>query len=465
MASHLSRTFKDSFGFAGLKTKMRFLAAAVCFSGAALGLVTTAKASTFDPIYADPFFNCTTGTGCCLQADMLIRDMFEGTGLYTGQQDLQIYYYKNTLFPKIETALKQFVNEIRNSTLVSIAARGAMMDGQALNLTLLSLQKQNVKSIEAQTTSDQICRFGTLSRSLANSDDRSRNVQLGLAAQMLQRETMRQGLASGYAKEVGAQIGRTSDKERRFDQYKTLFCSPKDSNGTIDANATPNPGWCTANSDVNYNRDINATGTLYNPLTLKLDFSAAGNGTKTPDEEAIMALANNLFAHDLPLNFSAGEFNSMVKDPGKISDAQKQKLVDYRALIAKRTIAQNSFAALTAMKAEGGGQSASYMKDMLKNLGIADAGAQTKYLGDKPSYYAQMDFLTRKIYQSPDFYANLMESKDNVTRQQTAMEGISLMQDRDIYKSLQRSEMVLSSLLEMYLVQQQAADKDRGTKD
>jgi len=75
-----------------------------------------------------------------------------------------------------------------------------------------------------------------------------------------------------------------------------------------------------------------------------------------------------------------------------------------------------------------------------------------------------MELLTRKIYQSPEFYANLMESPANISRQQTAMEAIALMQDRDIYNSLRRSEMVLSSLLEMYINVEQDNNKDRGVK-
>ena len=451
----ISRTY-DSFDLGHLKTKFRFLGAALCLTGTVLGFSTPAKAGVFDPLYADPYFNCTTGSGCCLQADALIRDMFRGTGLYTGQADLQQNYYIRDLFRKIETALQQMSRESLNVMTAAAVAKGGMLDGQTLNLTLLSLGKQNAESIIKETSSDQICRFGTLSRSLANSDDKARVVQLGLSTEMLQRETMHSGLASGYEKGVGTKIGRTTDKASRFSLYKSKFCDPTDSNGAI-------KDWCTTTNDTDYNGDIDPTRSLYHPMTLKLDFDG-GAATNTDDEQKIMALASNLFAHDLPLNFSAGDINAIRTDIGSTSEARVQKLMDYRSLVAKRTVAQNSFAAITAMKAEGGGESATFMKEMLNYLGITDAGAQTAYLGDKPSYYAQMDFLTRKLYQSPEFYANLMESPENVQRQQTAMEGIALMQDRDIYKSLSRSEMVLSSLLEMYIVQQQSADKDKGTK-
>ena len=137
--------------------------------------------------------------------------------------------------------------------------------------------------------------------------------------------------------------------------------------------------------------------------------------------------------------------------------------MDFRALTAKRSVAQNSFAVLAAMKAAGSGGSAKYMKDMLKELGLDDP-SQVAAIGNNPSYYAQMEMLTRTLYQSPSFYAHLMESPANIGRQQSAMEGIALMQDRDIYESLRRSEMVLSALLEVYVAQEQDGFKDKGVK-
>ena len=115
------------------------------------------------------------------------------------------------------------------------------------------------------------------------------------------------------------------------------------------------------------------------------------------------------------------------------------------------------------MKAEGADGSAEFVRKMIGELGLDDK-AQKSFIGEKPSYSAQMELLTRRLYQVPSFYANLMESNANVARQQTAMEGIALMQDRDIYESLRRSELVMSALLEMYIIQEQSAYTDRGVK-
>lgn len=417
-----------------------------------------ARASTFSS-YNLPPYTCTTGVGCCSAQNMpsLIHSMFSGTGLYAGQEDLQQSYYKQSLWPTAEKALKKLTDEARNSLLVTVGPRGSFIDAQTFNQTLTSIQKQTSRSVSNETASDQICRFGTLSRSLAQSNDRANIVQQGLATQMLRRQMLHEGISSAYEKDVGTKSGRTSDHRNRFEQYKTIYCDPNESNRGV-------PDSCKSTKDLRQNRDINVAQSLYAPLTLKLDFTETGLNTKTDDEEDLMALANNLFAHDLPISFGKADFNGISRESSKESDSRKERMMDLRALSAKRTVAQNSFAAIAAMKAEGSGASTAYVKEMLGYLGL-NATDQTLFLGANPSYYAQMELLTRKIYQSPAFYANLMESNANVMRQQTAMEGIALMQDRDIYESLRRSEIVLSALLEMYIVKGQAVTKDKGTKE
>ena len=406
-----------------------------------------------------PVFRCKTGIGCCTPASVnqIVSDAIKGGGAFVGI-DLQKSYYTDSLWPKIEKAIQQLTDEMRNVSSLSAAAPGPMIDAQNMTKTLTSLQKQNTSSLISQTPSDQICRFGTLSKSLAQSDDKRRIVQLGLSSQMMKRQLMHMNMASALEAGVGNQLGRTADKESRFNQYKETFCDPKDSNGTL------GDGWCTGTTDTRQNRDIEITRTLINPQTLKLDFSSnAEIANMTTDEENLFALANNLFAHNLPLNMGKNDFQDMMGSNDTGADSQKEQLMDYRSLTAKRNVAQNSFAALAAMKAEGSAGVSTYLKAMAAELGL-DAANQDALIGDKPSYNAQMEFLTRKLYQSPSFYANLMESNPNVARQQTAMEAIALMQDRDIYESLRRSEMVLSTLLEMYVSREQDSFKDRGAK-
>ena len=129
-----------------------------------------------------------------------------------------------------------------------------------------------------------------------------------------------------------------------------------------------------------------------------------------------------------------------------------------RALVAKRSVAENSFHALTALKSEGTDGSKEYLMAILKELGIStDPGPDgesdaEKMLGKKPSYYAQMNVLGKKIYQDPDFYTNLYDKPANVERKQVAMQAIGLMQKFDLFKSYLRQEASLSVLLETAVI-------------
>jgi hypothetical protein len=66
-----------------------------------------------------------------------------------------------------------------------------------------------------------------------------------------------------------------------------------------------------------------------------------------------------------------------------------------------------------------------------------------------------MEVLTKKIYQDPAFYASLMDSPANVNRQYAALQSFGLMQKRDIFETVSRSEILMSLLLEMEIAKYQ----------
>jgi hypothetical protein len=104
------------------------------------------------------------------------------------------------------------------------------------------------------------------------------------------------------------------------------------------------------------------------------------------------------------------------------------------------------------------------MEHFLRELGVlkdeeiahmyADhAGPETQVR--RPSYMAQMEMLTKRIYQDPNFFVGLYDTPANVKRKGAALQAIGLMLDRDIYDSQVRSEMLMSQLLELRLVREQ----------
>jgi hypothetical protein len=136
----------------------------------------------------------------------------------------------------------------------------------------------------------------------------------------------------------------------------------------------------------------------------------------------------------------------------------QQDFADYqnsRGLIAAMGVAHDSFASIAGMKSKtvpgiGAASGWNFMKSMMRDFGLADADID-QLLGQYPSYYAQMEVLTKKIYQRPDFYTNLYDKPTNVKRISDAMTAIQIMQQRDFYESRLRNEMLTSMLVEQAL--------------
>jgi len=82
-------------------------------------------------------------------------------------------------------------------------------------------------------------------------------------------------------------------------------------------------------------------------------------------------------------------------------------------------------------------------------------------IDDNPSYYAQMEILTKKLYQNPNFYTNLYDTPANVERKTVALQAIKLMQKFDMLKSHLRGEANVSILLEMAVEQLQREVEDQ----
>ena len=291
--------------------------------------------------------------------------------------------------------------------------------------------------------SEELCEIGTNTKSLAASERISNLGQLTFANRMMQRQLLSRDVLSGK--------GEISDRESRIKQFREVFCNPND-NG---AHLQGEDSLC-GNGGIQerYNLDVDYTSALESKLTLDLGFGR--KAAASADEGNIYALGANLFGHQT-LN--------VVADRVLATTNHRPKELAYfylrqRAVAAKRSVAQNSYAALTSMRASGNNESAPFLKAVIRELGVAEEHINP-YIGESPSYFAQMEVLTKKLYQNPKFYAELYDKPANVERRGAALQAIALMQDRDIYKSLLRSEAVLATLLETLI----RKEHDRISRD
>ncbi len=306
-----------------------------------------------------------------------------------------------------------------------------------------SLQKMAARAHKDYQPSIGVCEFGSSIKSLAASDRKMEFNAVVMAQRAQDRALGHTGMA--------AATGEDGDKVSRIRQFRQKFCDTADNNNGLfylcDHDQIFSGGPKGAADDERKNKDIDFARTVEMPWTLDIDFS---NETVTHNEEEVLALASNLYGHNVFVRPPSGTLKDVT---GQDITAVQSAYMDARSVVAKRSVAENSFHSITAMKAAGAPGSKDFLKAVLAELGVDGEGAGptdiTKMLGDNPSYYAQMEVLTKKIYQNPDFYTNLYDKPANVQRKGVALQAIGLMQKFDLFKSYLRNEASLSVLLEL----------------
>lgn len=361
------------------------------------------------------------------------------------------------ILPALMMMTEQFVSIMMEQVFII----GTFFDAQNQLETQLLFQDLMAQAHKDYHPSTGMCVIGTNMRSMG-----AASFNADLSGYILSQHAMKRQLGSTN---TNAGEGQKEDRDGRLEQVETRFCDRHDNNrttsistglGMICEGAAFAPTEF-ANSDIDYSRTVDI------PSTLEMDF-ADGDMTDDRDENDVMALASNLFSHDVferPKSHMIG------------MEENEELYLDTRAVIAKRSVAQNSFNNIVAMKAQGSPtnstNTAQYMLVMLQELGIPDDEIPM-YLGDlddparvRPSYMSQLEILGKLIYQNPSFYVDLYDKPVNVTRKKTAMRAINSIIQREIYDSQLRSEAIMSLILEHSIIDAQKGvqNKINGLRD
>lgn len=329
-------------------------------------------------------------------------------------------------------AMMLMTEQISTAAMHQAQIIGTFFDAKQQLETQRILQDMQAIAHKEYHPSKGMCEINTNVRSLAASDRNNDISQVAISA----RNTQRQLLSS----DTLAHAGHISDSRSRWFQYKEKYCNPEDLSKGLNI-------ICEAEDSTRFRKDVNFSQTIDNSQqTMKLDFT---NASFTSDEEDVLALAANLYGSNLVSRI--GE-DKLADESGNIDQTYEgaKTYLQTRSLAAKRSVAFAAYAAQAAARGEGDNKVFPYMEEMLEEMGI-DPDDIKKRLGDKPSYYAQMEFLTKTLYQNPTFYANLYDKPVNIDRKTAAMQAIGLMQRRDLYRSQLRSEAIGAVLLETKL--------------
>ena len=345
-------------------------------------------------------------------------------------------YFKQRILP----AMQMMTAQLNSIALLQVQVIGSFFDAKHQLETQRLFQTLTARVHKDYHPSDGLCRVGTFSRSLAGSNEKSNMDRFAMAESMVNRAVM--------GTDSTAFDGSASDEEIRLVNFIKTHCSDADNNQNLSL-------LCRKGSadPKNANLDINYTRTIETPKTIDVDFLK--DEASTIDEKSVIALSKHLFANQIFPKVSKNNFLNAAGEPSQVAG---EVYMDARSYLAKQSVAMHSFASIAALKAKGEEGAQPFIYALLNEMGGNALSAQQIMddIGEAPSYNAQMEVLTKTLYQRPEFYSDLYDKPANVMRKQVAIQAATLMQKRDLYDSFLRSEMSLAVMLETLLMKQQS---------
>lgn len=358
-------------------------------------------------------------------------------------------------------ALVTMTRELSSVMVLQTEIIGMFFDARIQLATQRKHQELQARAHKDYHPSDQMCRIGTFMKSVAHSESKADREKRVLNKYFMEQYT-------GVESTITAQ-GHTAFERVKLAEYIAHNCDTKDNGGSVEVICAPIAGGTTAEELERKNKDIDYSRALMLPLTLDIDFA---DSVLSDEEEDILALGRHLYVSSSFPNPS----------PENLA-ADTRPHYDSRSYAAKMNVAHNSFINIVGMKSsapEGTPTTATatappppafgqvppptartaptvlpedsgwaYMKALIREeFGVTNLDEIDEILGERPSYYAQMEVLTKKIYQTPNFYTNLYDKPNNVKRIGASLDAIMLMNQRDRYESLLRREMLSAVLLE-----------------
>ena len=335
-------------------------------------------------------------------------------------------------------ALMLMTEQLSAVTMHSTMAIGTFFDAKMQLEAQRKHQELKARAVKDYHPNEEMCRVGSYVRSVATSEQKAES-----DARMISER-----LVNLYMAEKFGAASRNSETyiKSRLDQFRKIYCDPDDNNEGLavlcdhDQQSGGQSG-VKATDPLRVNKDIDFARTIDLPKTLDIDFQ---DGSLAKDEADILALAANLY-WPTPLEWTPDN-----SDLPKRSRAMQKA----RRVLALNSVAHNSFATYAGLKAQAPDNNAeagwAHMKTFMKEFGLTEPEIE-KWIGQRPSYWAQMDVLTKKMLQHPNFYTNLYDKPANVDRMGVVLEALALMQLRDHYDSSLRSELIKAAMVESEL--------------
>jgi hypothetical protein len=334
-------------------------------------------------------------------------------------------------------ALQKMTEQMSALSHMNASAVGGMIDAKNQMETLRDIQVGQYEAYKDYQPSKSFCAFGTNVRSMHAAEAKADYTISALGTRALKRSLGQKGTA--------AEGSKLNELSSRWLDFKDTYCRTTDNNSKGLDVACGGDG-TRPNADLNFTALIETNNNITGDFT-KDDLKAADNS----NAKDITALMSNLFNHDIQTK----SFVNKIRESGS-----QENYMALRSISAKRSVAESSFGAIIGLKNEGTDSNA---KDFLGPI-VTAVGGSAADIGTNPSYYTQLEVLGKRIYQNPNFFAQLYDSQINTERKGTAMKAVELMVERAISESEMRQEMLMSVLLTSRM-RAQVRDVEQNTSE
>lgn len=321
-------------------------------------------------------------------------------------------------------ALRKFTEQITlSSQKTNLEIASTLSDTKRLAAKQRIIQEKSFDAVMETSPDEYTCTYGSLAQSLVGTDVKAKATKSVLRSYGVSRS-----LGTG-----GGPAARGPDRDRiaRFEQAAAFYISPTEMGGALDS-----AGYSNAPDDTRYSRDV-STWWLEEGF-LDIDFD---DTTSTPDEEDILSLKANLY-NDTVLT-------RLVPDDVEKYEAMDE-FDDLRGLAAMQSIAEASFDSIVSLKVASDPSAGGTVRAVLESLQYTPLAIDDLVgINDTPSYLQQLKLLGKTIHNVPESYVKSTANKTELLRRQTIKEAFEVMIKFEIYKSLQRSTLMATSLHEL----------------
>ena len=302
--------------------------------------------------------------------------------------------------------------------------RSHISDARSFTRRVQAIRQEDYNAWRDAKPSEGLCTIGSSVQSLRASQTFSK-MNTSLIADMATKRLMNND----------RYVRRPSDDiDYRFAVYQREHCSSSENGGTMGpvcksgANGGSRPG-----------NDVNFIGLIDNAKTIDLGYES---GEITPIATDISSMASLLYGNQVFPEFK----DSWLSNNNVNRETGDNLYMAVRSNAAKYNLAVSAFAQEVGERAAGDPAARPYLEAIAQSMGMPQDEID-QYLGDRPSYRVQMEFLTKNIFQDPQFYVELGENEVNVEQKSAMLFAISNMLERKIYETAVFNELLLSSIV------------------